>query len=202
MNCRGPVPMTEFDIATTDETTLMMKALIWYLDYPLQRNLAVIIRFKELSDTIKYYNNPSCRFCEALKSSDAILDNLLNYCPQDMSESINAIRQMTQFSNIMNMYKSTEQNPDFQSIINMMNEISSNGCEGSAPLQNNPDVSTHDNMQDGMRDITQNNTQFSPYGSDFAENIMNDEQKKMYDKYMDELDEFMRRNNSDPEIRN
>lgn len=37
MGCQTTMPMTEFDIITTDDTTQMMKAIIPYIDFPLQK---------------------------------------------------------------------------------------------------------------------------------------------------------------------
>ena len=45
-------PITFFDILTVNQSIQMLKALVPFLDFDLQKNLAIIIRINELLQTI------------------------------------------------------------------------------------------------------------------------------------------------------
>ena len=126
MGCQTTMPMTEFDIITTDDTTQMMKAIIPYIDFPLQKNMAIMIRIKELQDTIRCYSSSQCIFLnKASCGSNDMMDALCKYGPPDIASGINTIRQMSQFSDIMKMSNDMEQNPQMKNIMNMMNDTDS-----------------------------------------------------------------------------
>lgn len=126
MGCQTTMPMTEFDIITTDDTTQMMKAIIPYIDFPLQKNMAIMIRIKELQDTIRCYSSSQRIFLnKASCGSNDMMDALCKYGPPDIASGINTIRQMSQFSDIMKMYNDMEQNPQMKNIMNMMNDTDS-----------------------------------------------------------------------------
>lgn len=125
MNCKAPMPMTEFDMVTLDDSTQMMKALIPYLSFPMQKSMAVMVRIKELTDTIKCYNQGRVFPDRSGAGQAEMLSALGRYCSPDIQNSINMMNQMMQFSNAMNLYKDMEQSPEFMNIINMMNEAGS-----------------------------------------------------------------------------
>ena len=52
------LPITEFDMITLNQTTQMFKALVPFLDYPLQRSISIFIRINELQQTMRFYNHP------------------------------------------------------------------------------------------------------------------------------------------------
>lgn len=121
MGCQTTMPMTEFDIITTDDTTQMMKAIIPYIDFPLQKNMAIMIRIKELQDTIRCYSSSQRIFLnKASCGSNDMMDALCKYGPPDIASGINTIRQMSQFSDIMKMYNDLEQSSG-----NVMNDAAS-----------------------------------------------------------------------------
>ncbi|MGN0407632.1 MAG: hypothetical protein ACI4EJ_05185 [Bacteroides sp.] len=198
MNCDAPIPMTEFDMVTLDDSTQMIKALIPYLDFSIQKNMAVMVRIKELTDTIRCYSEGRIFPDRSGAGSEEIIAALGRYCPPDIRNSLNMMTQMMQFSNAMNMYKDMEQSPEFTNIMNMMNEINShpaNEASGSDNIMSdsgNP-VNSDNSVNSG------NSVNSSPEA--LLEGMMNSEQMKMYNSYLQEIDNIFSENIDNPEAK-
>lgn len=107
MENKKAVIMTEFDRVTLDESLQMLKVLIPYLDFSLQKSIALVIRIKELENTINYYNNPHNVFTDKAKLSGAdIMQDLSQYCPEDIQNTIQTFSAMMQANSMMNMMNS------------------------------------------------------------------------------------------------
>ena len=177
MGCQTAIPMTEFDIITTDDTTQMMKAIIPYIDFPLQKNMAIMIRIKELQDTIRCYNSSQCIFLnKASDGSNDMMDVLCKYCPPDIASGINTIRQMSQFSDIMKMYNDLE-----QSVGNVMN---------NSEAQDTP--ASHNTTNDNMNDMEQNPQLKNIMNMmNDTDSLMDDSQRSLYNEYLEQLDDII-----------
>lgn len=183
MGCQTTMPMTEFDIITTDDTTQMMKAIIPYIDFPLQKNMAIMIRIKELQDTIRCYSSSQCIFLnKASCGSNDMMDALCKYGPPDIASGINTIRQMSQFSDIMKMYNDLEQSSG-----NVMNDAASQDTNESfnTPKDNIDNIGNMDNMEQNpqMKNIMNmmNDT----------ESLMDGSQRSLYNEYLEQLDDII-----------
>lgn len=205
MNCKAPMPMTEFDMATLDDSTQMMKAIIPYLSFPMQKSMAVMVRIKELTDTIRCYNQGRVFPDKSGAGQAEMLSALGRYCSPDIQNNINMMNQMMQFSNAMNLYKDMEQSPEFMNIINMMNEAGSQtnnttyageditNAAGDTDSTNISDAAGNTNAADTANDSNAAgimNTMNNQSPDAVLQGMMNDEQMEMYNDYLNEIDEI------------
>lgn len=200
MGCQTTIPMTEFDIITTDDTTQMMKAIIPYIGFPLQKSMAIMIRLKELQDTIRCYNSSQCMFLnKASGNSNDMFEALCRYCPPDIAANINTIRQMSQFSDIMKMYNDLE-----QSVSNVMNDAASQDTnESQAQGTNESQDNTKDNTDNtgntwNMNNINNmNDMEQNPQLKNImnmmndTDSLMDDSQRSLYNEYLEQLDDII-----------
>lgn len=113
------LPLTEFDRITLNQTLQIFKAMIPFLDYPLQRTLSLFIRMNELKQTMQFYSSPqnlssfsTCNFNgsrqtihsinDLLKNEQAI-DTILKYCPEQYASMLRSYRQFSRMSDLFNM---------------------------------------------------------------------------------------------------
>ena len=116
------LPITEFDMITLNQTTQMFKALVPFLDYPLQRSISIFIRINELQQTMRFYNHPdniqSFSSCNSdfkpihsfsnIMDNPKIIDEVLKYCPKNYVSMFNNIRQFSEMSDLFNLFGSME----------------------------------------------------------------------------------------------
>lgn len=174
----SPVLMTEFDIATLEDSTQILKALIPYMDFPVQKSMAIIVRLIELMDTVRCYGSGFPVFPDKTKAdNEEIMSELSKYCPQYIRQNINMITQMMQLSNMMNLYKDMEQNPEFTNIMNIMKEMQNDNAsfEPSYPDEHGGAGVSGDQNADGS----------------FIQGMMNDEQTKLYNDYLEQIDNIL-----------
>lgn len=193
MNCKAPMPMTEFDMATLDDSTQMMKAIIPYLSFPMQKSMAVMVRIKELTDTIRCYNQGRVFPDKSGAGQAEMLSALGRYCSPDIQNSINMMNQMMQFSNAMNLYKDMEQSPEFMNIINMMNEAGSQTSNTTYSGEDITDASggaDSTNISNASNAAGIMNTMNNQSPDAVLQGMMNDEQMEMYNDYLNEIDEI------------
>ncbi len=125
------IPITEFDTLTVNPSMQMLKTLIPFLDYPLQRQISMIIRITELQQTMKFFSNPSSvsgfssppagcakkiHSLDDILSNDELIDSLLVYCPENYASMIKTFRQFSKMSDLFNMMNLT--NEDAGNIFN------------------------------------------------------------------------------------
>ena len=157
-----------FDTIFTNNHIKMLKVLVFYLDSPLQKMLAVYIKFLELQHAMKYINTNFLPLFSCPESSDTstpltgILGNLdinalcreiLPYCTNAESEKIQNILQMLQ---MMDNFKQISQTME------MMKELFPEGTntpEDLFSLFGNGDMENMDMFQ--MFTSMMNNGDFS-----------------------------------------
>jgi hypothetical protein len=129
------LPITEFDLATLSESTQMLKAMIPFLDFELQKSFSMIIRITELQQTMEFYNNPynynafsACnagpaqkpvRSLQDIMNNEKLINTVLVYCPQNIAPMIKNAIQFSKISELMNLL-----NPDESSPLNMGDMLS------------------------------------------------------------------------------
>lgn len=107
-----------FDTIFTNNHIKIMKVLLSYLDSPLQKMLAVYIKFLELQYTLQYYDKHDSAFPDCHSASTQKLDisalcaEILPYCaPQErkiveqIKQILNAVDMYRQFSQTMELMK-------------------------------------------------------------------------------------------------
>lgn len=144
------LPITEFDRITLNQTMHMFKAMIPFLDYPMQKSLSLLIRINELQQTMQFYSRPeninhftTCS-CNApkqpIRSVNDLLDNeemintVLKYCPEQYANMINSFRQFSKMSDLFNMMNTAGAGGDFTSMFN------GNGLNPDLMQMLNPDL--------------------------------------------------------------
>lgn len=137
------LPLTEFDQETLSESTQMTKALIPFLNFQMQKTLSIIIRFQELMQTIDYFKKPIHQTSGSVfHKSDASMDEILkavgHYCGKSYAKNFDMILNIMKMTNVVNMYKDMEQNPDFSNIINAV--------KGMGGFENDTDGSSDSSM--------------------------------------------------------
>lgn len=143
------IPITEFDTLTVNPSMQILKALVPFLDYPLQRQVSLIIRVTELQQTMKFFSNPSSvsgfsssatGYADKIHSIDDIfnneklLDSLLVYCPENYASMIKTFRQFSKMSDLFNMVNFANEGTDGNSGFNFSSifNTDSNGNSGKA----------------------------------------------------------------------
>jgi len=197
------IPITEFDTLTVNPSMQMLKALVPFLDYPMQRQVSLIIRVTELQQTMKFFSNPSSvsgfsssasgcagkiHSIDDIFSNEKLLDSLLVYCPENYASMIKTFRQFSKMSDLFN-------------IINLANEDSDNNS-GSAYNDGGNEASDNNSGSEkagnsgsaesgGFGKAAPNINLGSLLGSSPASSILNSfmkpEQQAMYDEYIRQL---------------
>lgn len=203
-------PITEFDKITTNHSTLMIKALIPFLEPQMQKSLSIMIRFQELQQTLTYFSSPFHQMsCSA--SPDAMMDAIMPYCPPNIKDLINTIKNVMQMSNAFKMYSDMEQNPAFQEIFNQMNksfyndepqfndfsfnEESFNDDNFNNETSFNSDDFNNDNFDNASKDGASpppdsvKDNSFSSTDK-ILNDFMNNEQKNKYEEFMKQLEDM------------
>lgn len=177
-------PITEFDMLTTPNSTLIIKALIPFLDVPSQKHISIMVRMYELMQTMNYYNAPlhtlsSASMSHSNHSMEDIISTVIRYCPPESAEMIHNIRNVMQMSNAFKMYGNMEQNADFQNIFNMMKDYTN-----SSPGE---ESNIHTDHTSENKSSSQNDSEYSTPDISQVRNFMNDEQKSQYEEYLNQL---------------
>lgn len=180
------IPITEFDTLTVNPSMQILKALIPFLDYPLQRQVSLIIRVTELQQTMKFFSNPSSvsvfsssgvGYADKIHSIDDIfnneklLDSLLVYCPENYASMIKTFRQFSKMSDLFN-------------IINPANEDTGDDADSSSKSSDKTDRKPSGNSSQG---INLNNLFSSAPGGSLLNSFMKPEQQAMYNEYIRQL---------------
>lgn len=207
------IPITEFDTLTVNPSMQILKALVPFLDYPLQRQVSLIIRITELQQTMKFFSNPSSvsGFSSSLAgcdkkihsiddifNNDELIDSLLVYCPENYASMIKTFRQFSKMSDLFNMMNLT--NEDAGNIFNTFfsgnsketadsgHTSNSNGTDNSGS-SNNSDTTNNKNANSGGLGNLGNLGNL--FGSAPADSLLNSfmkpEQQAMYDEYIRQL---------------
>lgn len=184
-------PITFFDILTVNQSIQMLKALIPFLDFDLQKNLAIIIRINELLQTIDFYKSAKnfCQIRSCIKSpiltpfssldnilcNDEIINTIIPYCPDEYISLLKNYKQFSKMSDIMNIFSKMDSSSDtmnpsapFSDIDNISDIIKVLGSSITPDMLNNiNNVLSQMNVQKEVHSSnddnnSQNNTNMPP----------------------------------------
>ncbi len=177
------IPMTEFDMITQPDYIQLLKAILPFMEYNMQRSISTLIRTSELKNTIRFYSSPvNCNIFKSCCNSSGINFNtpiseilgneqLINivktYCSGNIVNMINTYRNLNKMSDMFNM-------------MDIFNNSSSNNSSS-----NNDEIHNDKNNNDGNNNYKSNS---SINTSDMLGNIMNSSQKDLYNEYIKQLD--------------
>lgn len=177
------IPMTEFDMITQPDYIQLLKAILPFMEYNMQRSISTLIRTSELKNTIRFYSSPvNCNVFKSCCNSSGInfntpiseilgneqlINTVKTYCSGNIVNMINTYRNLNKMSDIFNM-------------MDIFNNSSSNNSSN-----NNDEIHNDKNNNDGNNNYKSNS---SINTSDMLGNIMNSNQKDLYNEYIKQLD--------------
>jgi len=194
-------PLTEFDIVTIPTSFQIMKAMLPYLDIHLQKNLSLIIRFMELKQTIDFFNyadnitsmsaksvntDNNANLLTNLLKNEGFINSIAPYLPENYKSMLSAFKMFSSMSDLFN-----QDNMDLSDILgkymggvfNTDNTDNTNKQEDTAQ-----DADNNINPDSGNNPKSDNNTSEADKGFSIFSNAMNQEQQKLYDEYLNQLD--------------
>lgn len=177
------IPMTEFDMITQPDYIQLLKAILPFMEYNMQRSISTLIRTSELKNTIRFYSSPvNCNIFKSCCNSSGInfntpiseilgneqlINTVKTYCSGNIVNMINTYRNINKMSDMFNM-------------MDIFNNSSSNNSSS-----NNDEIHNDKNNNDGNNNYKSNS---SINTSDMLGNIMNSNQKDLYNEYIKQLD--------------
>lgn len=177
------IPMTEFDMITQPDYIQLLKAILPFMEYNMQRRISTLIRTSELKNTIRFYSSPvNCNVFKSCCNSSGInfntpiseilgneqlINTVKTYCSGNIVNMINTYRNINKMSDMFNM-------------MDIFNNSSSNNSSN-----NNDEIHNDKNNNDGNNNYKSNS---SINTSDMLGNIMNSSQKDLYNEYIKQLD--------------
>ena len=182
------IPMTEFDMITQPDYIQLLKAILPFMEYNMQRSISTLIRTSELKNTIRFYSSPvNCNIFKSCCNSSGInfntpiseilgneqlINTVKTYCSGNIVNMINTYRNLNKMSDMFNM-------------MDIFNNSSSNNSSS-----NNDEIHNDKNNNDGNNNDGNNNykNNSSINTSDMLGNIMNSNQKDLYNEYIKQLD--------------
>ena len=193
------IPMTEFDMITQPDYIQLLKAILPFMEYNMQRSISTLIRTSELKNTIRFYSSPvNCNIFKSCCNSSGInfntpiseilgneqlINTVKTYCSGNIVNMINTYRNLNKMSDMFNM-------------MDIFNNSSSNNSSN-----NNDEIHNDKNNNDGNNNY-KSNSNSSINTSDMLGNIMNSNQKDLYNEYIKQLDSLdfnVSQNESDDE---
>lgn len=175
--------MTEFDMITQPDYIQLLKAILPFMEYNMQRSISTLIRTSELKNTIRFYSSPvNCNIFKSCCNSSGInfntpiseilgneqlINTVKTYCSGNIVNMINTYRNLNKMSDMFNM-------------MDIFNNSSSNNSSS-----NNDEIHNDKNNNDRNNNYKSNS---SINTSDMLGNIMNSNQKDLYNEYIKQLD--------------
>lgn len=161
--------VTAFDALYTTNEIQKLKVLLPYIDPPMQKKLAVYIKYMELQYTMRYVRRHPFQISGCSISTDHKPD-LQSLCLQlSLYSSPEEIRQLEQFRNILQTMETfQEMSQTFSALQEIFPDISA-----TSPFENN--ASDQDNGESG------NAGAFSMM--DMLMNMLSPEQKEMFEMF-------------------
>ena len=184
------MPMTEFDMITQPDYIQLLKAILPFMEYNMQRRISTLIRTSELKNTIRFYNSPiNCNIFKSCCNSSGInfntpiseilgneqlINTVKTYCSGNIVNMINTYRNLNKMSDMFNM-------------MDIFNNSSSNNSSNNNDEIHNDEINNDNNNNDKNNNY-KSNSNSSINASDMLGNIMNSSQKDLYNEYIKQLD--------------
>lgn len=187
-----------FDSLYTTNHIQMLKILLPCLNPPLQRNLALYIKFLELRYTISFlsthpYVISGCGFDKEHRGQEIPVEDLLPYLTPEEAKNIRQLQKgmdmMKQFANMQkNMEALKGILPEGMDLESLFQSMMSGGFGGKAQTPEGPDAggesekTAQNAASANTGEILKNVMQNAPSG-DILKNMMSDSQKELYEKF-------------------
>lgn len=184
------IPMTEFDMITQPDYIQLLKAILPFMEYNMQRSISTLIRTSELKNTIRFYSSPvNCNIFKSCCNSSGInfntpiseilgneqlINTVKTYCSGNIVNMINTYRNLNKMSDMFNM-------------MDIFNNSSNNNYSNNNDEIHNDEINNDNNNNDKNNNY-KSNSNSSINASDMLGNIMNSSQKDLYNEYIKQLD--------------
>lgn len=185
-----------FDSLYTTNHIQMLKILLPYLNPPLQKNLALYIKFLELRYTISFlgthpYAINGCGFDKNSGGQEIPFGDLLPYLTPQEAENL---KQLQKSMDVMKQFSNMQKNMEaLKGILpeGMDLETLFQGMMGGMP-ETGTDTASRDKEKDsggksafpaGTGGILRNMMQDASDSGDILKNMMSDSQKELYEKF-------------------
>ncbi len=209
-------PLTEFDIVTIPSSFQIMKAMLPFLDINLQKSLSLIIRFMELKQTIDFFNyasnitsmsnsnknistdNEKSNFLLNLLNNDDFMNSIAPYLPENYKSMISGFKMFSSMSDLFN-----QNNMDISDLLGKYMGGAASSSDNTSPANTNENNQENLNNQENNTQDSENNSnnndsgqtrQRQPSEADkgfsIFSNAMNQEQQKLFDDYLKQLDDL------------
>lgn len=177
------IPMTEFDMITQPDYIQLLKAILPFMEYNMQRSISTLIRTSELKNTIRFYSSPvNCNIFKSCCNSSGINFNTPISEILGNEQLINTVKTYCS-GNIVNMINTYRNLNKMSDMFNMMDIFNNSSINNSS--NNNDEIHNDKNNNDGNNNYKSNS---SINTSDMLGNIMNSNQKDLYNEYIKQLD--------------
>lgn len=199
-------PITQFDLNTIGTSTQIMKSLIPYLDPPMQKMMAILIRIRELMLTIQYFSTVKVKKITP-HSNEELIRQIKGFCSPEMVSSIDSMMSVLSMSEMMSMLSGMDinqsDNPGMSDIMNLFNMMQHTPAAEEVKDTNNSTTSTdtkktvntttntYPNITTGnMRKLYEkaaanNSSSLSPTA------FLSTHQKELLNEYLKELDSIL-----------
>ena len=177
------IPMTEFDMITQPDYIQLLKAILPFMEYNMQRSISTLIRTSELKNTMRFYSSPvNCNIFKSCCNSSGINFNTPISEILGNEQLINTVKTYCSGNivNMINTYRNLHKMSDMFNMMDIFNNSSSNNSSS-----NNDEIHNDKNNNDGNNNYKSNS---SINTSDMLGNIMNSSQKDLYNEYIKQLD--------------
>ena len=120
-----------FDTLFTTNQIQIMKALLPCLDRPMQKYLAIYIKYQELQYTISYFKNHSYSICgdpsQPKTDIRKVLPSILPYCNETQKQKLQQMEQM---------FSSLETYKEMMEMMEMMQAMTNAASDSDDPDEN------------------------------------------------------------------
>lgn len=140
--------LTQLDEQTFDNMSQMIKAALPYMPPSSARTMAMLARFVEMRNTMKFFNQPqsaalhACSIGSRRPSTEEMLMDIRKYCDGSEAEAIDKLLGALKIGKFYEQFKEMETNPDFSNLFRAMNQYGSHSpnedSRGGEHPVNNP----------------------------------------------------------------
>lgn len=119
-----PYRFSAMDQLVNNQQLRILKASLPYFDYPLQKNIATLVKLIELKRTFDFYNEPieihEAKMPKKEVNKLEILSELRNYCDEPYQKKINSILML------LNLQKTLQENKNNPKLLSSQDDTSKN----------------------------------------------------------------------------
>ena len=176
-NSNNIVKASALDEVINNQQMQIIKTAIPYLNYELQRQIAVVIKFLELKNTFQIYNNNNFNKIQALNlmshPKESMLQSVRTVCSDDNKNLIDIIINILNINKLMNTYKNLQAQKSSQK----QEQSISNDNNSSETISTEEETNTANNTIDSNSSSTSNPN----FSLDMLKNMLSPEQRNMFD---------------------